>query len=141
MGAILIDPLLVRALRPRPVVQQHGKCRRRGKWLQHGMIRQALDRDRDHVPGRVERPGALDLFRLVGVILGAVAVHGLDIATSLLGPQAVGACVDADHQGQQGSDFQRWMHDGSSVQRLRVRLTLKLRGSPGSTQALLYERS
>lgn len=101
------------------------------------MIGQPLDGERDHFSLPVTRPGTADLLWFVSVVVGAMTIDDLNVATALLCPQTMstrGASVNerCDTDCQLGGFLQ---HDGDFFdRRLTVRLTVKLRGSPGITQ-------
>ena len=73
-----------------PLAPGHGHYGGGFQWLQAGVIIQALHGHRDHLAARAIGPGSADLAGLEGVVFCAVAVNGLDIATALFGPQAMG---------------------------------------------------
>lgn len=65
------------------------------------MVFKALYRHRDHFALTIISPGAADFLGLEGVIFRAMAVNHFDIATSLLGPQPVGADLGGEQCAEQ----------------------------------------
>ncbi|MCY1384283.1 hypothetical protein D9M71_471930 [compost metagenome] len=82
----LVDPLLVSGLRPGAIIQRHCQGRRRLQWFQSCVVQLAFNGYRNHPALTVEGPGAADLFRVEGVVLGAVTVDHFDVAAPQFGP-------------------------------------------------------